>query len=140
MNSEEGGGAWCPSQSARPGSPSYLEIDLIEDYVISSVVIQGRHANGLGKEYASHFMLKFWRNGCTDFSEYRDENGELILKGNVNSQDTREIMLTNAIVIGSKLRHVKNNIVKLRTRSRSGQCQVMLRRSELGLSLVNLRI
>ena len=107
MNNEEDGGAWCPSQSARPGSPSYLEIDLIEDYVISSVVIQGRHANGAGNEYASHFMLKFWRNGYNDFSEYRDENGEIILKGNVDSQDTREIKLTNTIVIGSKLRHEK---------------------------------
>ena len=103
LNNEEEGGAWCPSPSARPGSPIYLEIDLIEDYVISSVVIQGRH--GFGNEYASHLMLKFWRNEYTDFLEYRDENGEVILKGNVNSQDTREIKLTNAIVIGSKLRH-----------------------------------
>ena len=103
LNNEEEGGAWCPSQSARPGSPIYLEIDLLEDYVISSVLIQGRY--GFGNEYSSYLMLKFWRNEYTDFLEYRDENGEVILKGNVNSQDTREIKLTNAIVIGSKLRH-----------------------------------
>lgn len=108
LNNEEEGGAWCPSQSARPGSPIYLEIDLLEDYVISSVLIQGRY--GFGNEYSSYLMLKFWRNEYTDFLEYRDENGEVILKGNVNSQDTREIKLTNAIVIGSKLRILPYNV------------------------------
>lgn len=88
-----------------------MEIDLIEDHVISSVVIQGRFAaNGAGNEYATHFKLKFWRNGYNDFSEYRDEDGEVVLKGNVNSQDTHELKLDNAIVIGSKLRHVKHHL------------------------------
>ena len=63
LNTEQDGGAWCPVVRARPGEPRYLEIDLIEDYVISSVVTQGRYADGLGKEFASHFMLKFWRQG-----------------------------------------------------------------------------
>ena len=34
-------------------------------------MIQGRYANGFGTEFATHFMLKFWRTGSSDFTEYR---------------------------------------------------------------------
>ena len=78
LNHDDGGGAWCPrpSQFARL---DYLEIDLLQDHVISAVVIQGRFANGVGKEFATHFMVKFWKEGYRTFEDYRDENGEVIL-------------------------------------------------------------
>ena len=99
------GGAWCPSKSWSP-KLDYLEVDLLDDYVVSSILIQGRYANdGLAKnEFATHIMLKFWRNGYIDFLEYRDEKGEVLLRANHNGYDVTERKLTNMIVLGSKIR------------------------------------
>merc|ERR1711862_523210 len=64
------GGAWCPSKSWS-SKLNYLEIDLLDDYVVSSILIQGRYANdGLKNEFATHIMLKFWRKGYTEFLDY----------------------------------------------------------------------
>ena len=98
------GGAWCPSKSWS-SKLNYLEIDLLDDYVVSSILIQGRYANdGLKNEFATHIMLKFWRKGYTEFLDYRDEKSEVLLKANNNGYDVSEQKLTNMIVLGSKIR------------------------------------
>ena len=74
------------------------------DHVINSIVIQGRFANGLGQEYAEHYMLQFWRRGMDNFVEYRDENGELLMHGNTNTYQEVENLLGNMLVIASKIR------------------------------------
>jgi len=108
LNSEEGGGAWCPDTivSSNQEKQQYLEIDLLVDHVISSVVLQGRFANGVGQEYAEHYMLQFWRRGMDRFAEYRDEKAGLLLKGNTNTYETVEHVLVNMLVIASKVRIV----------------------------------
>ena len=103
LNHDDGGGAWCPRQ-AHFARLDYLEIDLLQDHVISAVVIQGRFANGLGKEFATHFMVKFWKEGYRKFEDYRDQNGEVLLGGNVNTFQPREQQLDNMLVIASKIR------------------------------------
>ena len=106
MNSEAGGGAWCPDSiiSNRQDVQQYLEIDLLVDHVINSVVVQGRFANGLGQEYAEHYMLQFWRRGMNKFAEYRDQRAGLLLQGNTNTYQTVEHVLRNMLVIASKVR------------------------------------
>ena len=103
LNQDDGGGAWCPRQS-HFARLDYLEIDLLQDHVISAVIVQGRFANGLGKEFATHFMVKFWKEGYRKFEDYRDENGEVLLGGNVNTFQPREQQLDNMLVIASKIR------------------------------------
>ena len=41
----------------------FLEINLLVDHVITSIVIQGRFANGLGQEFTEYYLLQFWREG-----------------------------------------------------------------------------
>ena len=74
------------------------------DHVINSVVVQGRFANGLGQEYAEHYMLQFWRRGMDRFTEDRDEKVELLLQGNTNTYEAVEQVLENMLVIASKVR------------------------------------
>ena len=77
---------------------------MLQDHVITAVLIQGRDANGLGKEFATHFMVKFWKEGYRKFEDYRDDNGEVLLEGNVNTFQPREQELDSMLVIASKIR------------------------------------
>ena len=54
----------------------FLEINLLVDHVITSIVIQGRFANGLGQEFTEYYLLQFWRKEMEDFVEYEDGGGE----------------------------------------------------------------
>ena len=49
-------------------------------------------------------MVKFWREGYRDFEDYRDDKGEVLLEGNVNTFQPREERLDNMLVIASKIR------------------------------------
>ena len=100
LNGNDEGGAWCPDN--RENENNFLEIDLINDYVVSGVTLQGRNLNG--GEYASHFRLQFWRMGFTDFADYRHSSGEILLSGNINAFDTTEQDLSEMVVIASKIR------------------------------------
>ena len=71
----------------------YLEINLLVDHVISSVVIQGRFANGLGQEYTEYYILQFWRDGMDDFVEYREGEEALLLQANTNTYQAMEHVL-----------------------------------------------
>ena len=50
----------------------YLEVDLGEDNFITSVVVQGRYANGLGQEYTEFYVLRYWNEEDGDWIEYRN--------------------------------------------------------------------
>jgi len=108
LNSEVGGGAWCPRSviGNRDGLKEYLEIDLLVDHLITSMVIQGRFANGLGQEYTEYYTLEFWREGMDEFVEYREgeEEERLLLEGNINTYQVEEHVLQKSPVIASKVR------------------------------------
>ena len=103
LNSEAGGGAWCPRDAigGKDGKEEFLEIDLLVDHIIHSVVTQGRFANGLGQEYVDQYTLQFWREGTDNFMDYLD--GE-VLQGNTNTYQAVEHVLHGPSVIASKIR------------------------------------
>ena len=105
LNSEAGGGAWCPRHVIGEEDEEYLEINLVVDHLIHSVMTQGRFANGLGQEYAEKYRLQFWRKGMEEFVSYRVGDVEL-LQGNTNTYQAVEQVLEGLPVIASKIRFV----------------------------------
>ena len=81
----------------------FLEINLLVDHVITSIVIQGRFANGLGQEFTEYYLLQFWREGMEDFEKYGEEEGRL-LRANTNTYQAVEQVLEGEGVIASKVR------------------------------------
>ena len=83
----------------------YLEIDLRGQHVISSVVVQGRYANGLGQEYAEYFVMMYWRERgeAGAWVEYREGNNRL-LPANNNTYQAVETRLRGGRVLTSKVR------------------------------------
>ena len=60
MNSEAGGGAWCPSRviDLDHSLEEWLEVNLGQKTQVTAVLVQGRYAHGLGQEYAEHYALR----------------------------------------------------------------------------------
>ena len=87
LNSEKGGGAWCPKNiiTEKMDKQEFLEIDLKYNHIITSVVTQGRFANGQGQEFAEFFVLQYWREGMEGFAEYRNSSGDRIMTANKNT-------------------------------------------------------
>ena len=107
LNSEKGGGAWCPKNiiTEKMDKQEFLEIDLKYNHIITSVVTQGRFANGQGQEFAEFFILQYWREGMEGFMSYSNNNGGEILPGNKNTFTEVETLLEKEIV-ASKVRVV----------------------------------
>jgi len=106
LNSEAGGGAWCPRSviNSQDDKQQYLEIDLLVDHIITSILIQGRFANGLGQEFTEYYKLQFWREGFEEFVKYeKGEAGEL-LRGNTDTYQVVEEVLDGPEVIASRVR------------------------------------
>jgi len=53
----------------------YLQIDLMQDHVITKAEIQGRFANGQGREYAEQYKLQYWRESIGTWVTYRNGQG-----------------------------------------------------------------
>jgi len=105
LNSEKGGGAWCPKNliSENMETQEFLEIDLEYNHIISAVVTQGRFANGRGAEFAEFYIVQFWREGMDAFLDYNNDDGEKILEANKNTFSESKIVLESTIV-ASKIR------------------------------------
>merc|ERR1711971_658897 len=105
LNSEKGGGAWCPKNliTENMDTQEFLEIDLEYNHVITAVVTQGRFANGRGAEFAEFYIIQYWREGMEAFQDYVDDDGEKILEGNKNTFSESKIFLDSTIV-ASKIR------------------------------------
>jgi len=89
LNSEESGGAWCPRRiiDLDHTLQEYLEIDFGGPTLVTSVILQGRYANGLGQEYTELYVIRYWVNG--NWAEF-SENGEKLIKGNNNTYQAVE--------------------------------------------------
>ena len=103
LNSERGGGAWCPKSLVKDQLQEFLEIDLADEHAVSAVLTQGRFANGLGQEFAEHFVIHFWREGLQGFAEYRNSSGSTVMEGNKNTFTVVETKLVPP-VLASKVR------------------------------------
>ncbi|XP_048845553.1 discoidin domain-containing receptor 2-like isoform X2 [Brienomyrus brachyistius] len=87
LDFEDGDGAWCPDMTVEPDSPKeYLQIDLRSLHFITLVGTQGRHAGGIGKEFAQMYKITYSRDG-NRWVSWRSRHGQQIIEGNKNAYD-----------------------------------------------------
>ncbi|KAJ7986459.1 hypothetical protein DPEC_G00340110 [Dallia pectoralis] len=87
LDSEEGDGAWCPRTTIEPGSlKEFLQVDLRSLHFITLVGTHGRHAGGIGNEFAQMYIIKYSRDGSRWIS-WRNRQGKQVIDGNRNAYD-----------------------------------------------------
>lgn len=83
----DGDGAWCPDiMSERDGLKEFLQVDLRSLHFLTLVGTQGRHADGMGNEFAQRYRIKYSRDGGRWVS-WQDRNGRQVIEGNRNAYD-----------------------------------------------------
>ncbi|XP_041847424.1 discoidin domain-containing receptor 2 [Melanotaenia boesemani] len=83
----DGDGAWCPDIMSEPaGLKEYLQVDLRSLHFITLVGTQGRHADGIGNEFAQRYKIKYSRDG-NNWVGWHDRKGKQIIEGNKNPYD-----------------------------------------------------
>uniref|UniRef100_A0A8C7Z9L6 Discoidin domain-containing receptor 2 n=1 Tax=Oryzias sinensis TaxID=183150 RepID=A0A8C7Z9L6_9TELE len=88
LDCEEGDGAWCPETTVEPDNlKEFIQIDLNLLHFITLVGTQGRHAGGMGNEFAQMYMIKYSRDGSRWIS-WRNRQGKQVIEGNRNTYDT----------------------------------------------------
>ncbi|XP_053728376.1 discoidin domain-containing receptor 2 [Synchiropus splendidus] len=88
LNIEEGDGAWCPDiPDELDNLKEFLQIDLRSLHFITLVGTQGRHAGGMGNEFAQTYKIKYSRDGSR-WIPWRDRQGKQVIEGNRNAYDT----------------------------------------------------
>uniref|UniRef100_A0A673JPD6 receptor protein-tyrosine kinase n=1 Tax=Sinocyclocheilus rhinocerous TaxID=307959 RepID=A0A673JPD6_9TELE len=87
LDFDDGDGAWCPDVMAEPNNlKEFLQIDLHTLHFVTLVGTQGRHADGVGNEFAQRYKVKYSRDG-TRWVSWRDRQGRQIIEGNSNAYD-----------------------------------------------------
>ncbi|KAM9789336.1 discoidin domain-containing receptor 2-like [Neosynchiropus ocellatus] len=83
----DGDGAWCPDIMSEPdGVKEYLQVDLRSLHFITLVGTQGRHADGMGNEFAQRYRIRYSRDG-TNWAGWQDRKGRQVIEGNRNAYD-----------------------------------------------------
>uniref|UniRef100_A0A8C2EQW7 receptor protein-tyrosine kinase n=1 Tax=Cyprinus carpio TaxID=7962 RepID=A0A8C2EQW7_CYPCA len=86
LSTGEGDGAWCPAGPVFPSGSEYLQVDLRKLHFLSLVGTQGRHADGLGREFARSYRLHYSRDG-RHWITWKDRWGQEVVSGNKNTYD-----------------------------------------------------
>ncbi|XP_052003753.1 epithelial discoidin domain-containing receptor 1-like [Xyrauchen texanus] len=86
LSTGDGDGAWCPAGPVFPSGSEYLQVDLHTLHVLSLVGTQGRHAEGLGREFARSYRLLYSRDG-RHWITWKDRWGQEVVSGNKNTYD-----------------------------------------------------
>ncbi|XP_061593780.1 discoidin domain-containing receptor 2 isoform X1 [Cololabis saira] len=87
LHFEEGDGAWCPEITVEPDNlKEFLQIDLRSLHFITLVGTQGRHAGGIGNEFAQMYKIKYSRDGSRWIS-WRNRQGKQVIEANRNAYD-----------------------------------------------------
>ncbi|XP_074544420.1 discoidin domain-containing receptor 2-like [Halichoeres trimaculatus] len=87
LDNGDGDGAWCPDIMSEPdGLKEYLQVDLRSLHFITLVGTQGRHADGMGNEFAQRYRIKFSRDG-SNWVDWHDRKGRQVIEGNRNAYD-----------------------------------------------------
>ncbi|KAJ8011214.1 hypothetical protein DPEC_G00055840 [Dallia pectoralis] len=89
LDFDEGDGAWCPDIAAEAdtGGPRvFLQVDLRSLHFVTLVGTQGRHADGVGKEFAQHYRIEYSRDGSR-WAAWQDRSGRKVIEGNRNAYD-----------------------------------------------------
>ncbi|KAL9926557.1 discoidin domain-containing receptor 2 [Glossina fuscipes fuscipes] len=100
---DNNGGAWCPKHMVSRGLKEYLQIDLLQVHVITSVRTQGRFGKGQGQEYTEAYVVEYWRPGMEKWKRWKTFQGKEILPGNINTYSEVENIL-QPIIFASKVR------------------------------------
>ncbi|XP_041697533.2 discoidin domain-containing receptor 2-like isoform X1 [Coregonus clupeaformis] len=85
----DGDGAWCPDIMAETdtgGLKEFLQVDLRSLHFITLVGTQGRHADGMGNEFAQRYRIKYSRDG-SHWVAWHDRKGRQVIEGNMNAYD-----------------------------------------------------
>ncbi|XP_028986928.1 discoidin domain-containing receptor 2-like [Betta splendens] len=83
----DGDGAWCPGvTSEADGLKDFLQVDLRSLHFITLVGTQGRHADGMGNEFAQRYRIQYSRGG-SDWVDWRDRKGRQVIEGNRNAYE-----------------------------------------------------
>ncbi|KAK0146407.1 Discoidin domain-containing receptor 2 [Merluccius polli] len=83
----DGDGAWCPDvMSESDGLKEYLQVDLRSLHFLTLVGTQGRHADGMGNEFAQRYRIRYSRDG-THWVAWQDRKGRQVIEGNRNPYD-----------------------------------------------------
>ncbi len=78
LDNGDGDGAWCPDIMSEPdGLKEYLQVDLRSLYFITLVGTQGRHADGMGNEFAQRYRIKYSRDG-SNWVGWHDRKGRQV--------------------------------------------------------------
>lgn len=78
LDNGDGDGAWCPDIMSEPdGLKEYLQVDLRSLHFITLVGTQGRHAEGMGNEFAQRYRIKYSRDG-SNWSGWHDRKGRQV--------------------------------------------------------------
>ncbi|KAL3104104.1 hypothetical protein niasHS_002131 [Heterodera schachtii] len=88
IRSEKGGGAWCPREQIKADTYEFIQVDFPFSYEILGVEVQGRHANGSGREWAEALVIDFLRERWdgTNWTRYENDKKEEILLANRDQQ------------------------------------------------------
>lgn len=90
----DGDGAWCPDiMSELDGLKEYLQVDLRSLHFITLVGTQGRHADGMGNEFAQRYMIKYSRDG-SNWVGWHDRKGRQVSR------------VTELLCLSASLRHL----------------------------------
>ncbi|XP_028328556.1 discoidin domain-containing receptor 2-like [Gouania willdenowi] len=68
------------------GLKEYLQVDLRSLHFITLVGTQGRHADGMGKEFAQRYRINYSRDG-NSWMGWHDRKGRQVIEGNRNAYD-----------------------------------------------------
>uniref|UniRef100_A0A183BSF7 F5/8 type C domain-containing protein n=1 Tax=Globodera pallida TaxID=36090 RepID=A0A183BSF7_GLOPA len=72
IRNDRGGGAWCPRAQIQSDSYEFIQVDFASSHEILGVEVQGRHANGSGREWAEALVIDFLMDGGTNWTRYED--------------------------------------------------------------------
>ncbi|XP_003702400.1 discoidin domain-containing receptor 2 [Megachile rotundata] len=105
LRQDKGGGAWCPKNMVTKEGKEYLEVNLHNPRILSSVRTQGRFGNGHGVEYTEEYFVEYWRPGFNKWVRWRNRRGMELLAGNNNPYSEKEQSFDPAIV-ATKVRFI----------------------------------
>lgn len=78
LDNGDGDGAWCPDIMSEPDTlKEYLQVDLRTLHFITLVGTQGRHADGMGNEFAQRYRIKYSRDG-SNWVGWHDRKGRQV--------------------------------------------------------------
>ena len=112
LGREEGGGAWCPRKLVDKNLTEWLEVDLGRRMTITKIALQGRWANGVGKEFAPYVVVSYFDAVTGRFVNHVDQRGGGRVKAaNKDTYSVEEVLL-QPVIVTNKIRVLPYSEVK----------------------------